>query len=78
MPYVDFIATRLAPSDSKNDGKQTPMKGHPVFIAQHAIAKWCRECLEKWYQIEKGRALTGDEIGFVVDLVMEWIEGQIP
>ena len=61
---------------SKNNGKQTPMRGHPVFIAQHATATCCRGCLKKWYKIEKGRALTEDEIGFVVDLVMGWIEGE--
>ena len=32
----DFIAKREAPAYIANDGKQTPMKGHPVFIAQHA------------------------------------------
>jgi hypothetical protein len=74
---TDFITSRLAPSYPNNDGKHTPMKGHPVFIAQHATATCCRGCLEKWYKIEKGRALTDDEIGFVVDLVMGWIEGQI-
>jgi hypothetical protein len=74
---MDFITTRLAPPDPKNDGKQTPMKGHPVFIAQHATATCCRGCLEKWHQIEKGRTLTDNGIGFLVDLVMGWIEGQI-
>ena len=34
----DFIRDRVAPSESANDGKQTPMRGHPVFIAQHATA----------------------------------------
>ena len=32
----DFVAKRLAPAVIPNDGKQTPMRGHPVFIAQHA------------------------------------------
>lgn len=67
---VDFITTRLALAFPKNDRKQTPMKGHPVFIAKHATATCCRGCLKKWYQIEKGRALTDNEIDFVVDLVM--------
>ena len=49
----DFINTRLKPSYIKNDGKQTPMKGHPVFIAQHACACCCRGCLEKWHHIER-------------------------
>jgi len=73
----DLITSRLVSPYPKNDGKQTPMRGHRVFIAQHATATCCRGCLEKWYQIEKGRALTDDEIGIVVDLVMGWIEGQI-
>lgn len=29
----DFIAKREAPAVIPNDGKQTPMRGHPVFIA---------------------------------------------
>lgn len=39
----DFIAKREAPAYIPNDGKQTPMRGHPVFIAQHATATCCRE-----------------------------------
>ena len=34
----DFVRTRLAPAHPPNDGKQTPMRGHPVFVAQHACA----------------------------------------
>lgn len=75
---VDFITNSLAPAFPKNDGKQTPMKGHPVFIAQHATATCCRGCLEKWHRIEKGRPLTEDEIGFVLELVMGWIGEQAP
>ena len=33
----DFIAKREAPAYIANDGKQTPMCGHPVFIAQHSL-----------------------------------------
>ena len=32
------------------------------------------ECLWKWHRIEKGRPQTEDEIEFVVDLVMGWID----
>lgn len=42
---ADFVAARLAPAHPVNDGKQTPMRGHPVFIAQHATATCCRGCL---------------------------------
>lgn len=70
----EFINKRLAPSSIQNDGKQTPMKGHPVFIAQHACACCCRGCLEKWYKIPKGRNLTKKEIDFIVNLIMLWIK----
>jgi hypothetical protein len=68
-----FIHSRVAPDFPKNDGKQTPMRGHPVFIAQHATATCCRGCISKWHGIEKGRALFDDEIKFIVELVMGWI-----
>ena len=43
----DFIRDRVAPAEPANDGKQTPMRGYPVFIAQHATATCCRVCIEK-------------------------------
>ena len=67
----------MALRDPKNDGKQTPMKGHPVFVAQHATATCCRGCIQKWHGTEKGRALNDQEIDLLVGLVMGWIEGQI-
>jgi len=73
----DFITKRLAPKEIINDGKQTPMKGHPVFIAQHATATCCRGCLYKWHKIRKGKELTQKEIKYVVDLIMEWIKRQL-
>lgn len=44
---AELVKERLAPAFIPNDGKQTPMRGHPVFIAQHATACCCRGCLEK-------------------------------
>jgi hypothetical protein len=72
-----FINSRVAPAFPKNDGKQTPMRGHPVFIAQHATATCCRGCISKWHGIEKGRALNEAEIDYVVALIMGWIGGQL-
>ena len=72
-----FVNSRVVPDFPRNDGKQTPMRGHPVFIAQHATATCCRVCISKWHGIEKGRVLNVDEVDFVVALIMGWIEGQI-
>lgn len=74
---TDFIKTRLAPSNIPKDGKQTPMRGHPVFIAQHACACCCRGCLNKWYRIPKNRELTEDEQKRIVKLLMEWIKKEL-
>ncbi len=72
----DFIRTRIAPAEIPNDGKQTPMKGHPVFIAQHATATCCRGCIEKWHKIPKGIILTGNQQKYLVSIIMEWIKRQ--
>lgn len=71
---ADFVAKRLAPAEIPNDGKQTPMRGHPVFVAQHACACCCRGCLNKWYRVPQGRALTRAEQQKTVNLLMAWIE----
>ena len=69
----DFIRKKLAPDYPENDGSQTPMKNHPVFIAQHATGTCCRGCLEKWHKIPKGVELTDNQVNYVVALIMEWI-----
>ena len=73
----DFIRKRLAQADIPNDGKQTPMRGHPVFVAQHATATCCRGCLEKWHHIPKGRELTETEKEYIVNVIMEWISREM-
>ena len=72
-----FINSRVAPDFPKNDGKQTPIKGHPVFIAQHATATCCRGCIPKWHGIEKGRVMNEREVDFIVALIMGWVEQQL-
>jgi len=74
---TDFINKRLADKYPKNDGKQTPMKNHPVFIAQHATATCCRSCLFKWHRISENKALSEKEIDYIVNIIMRWIEKQI-
>lgn len=70
----DFITQRLAPAQPKNDGKQTPWKGHPVFIAQHATATCCRGCLEKWHKINKNQTLTQEEQNYILAVIQAWIQ----
>lgn len=71
---MDFIDKRLAEYNPEKDGKQTPMRGHPVFRAQHATATCCRGCMEKWHKIEKTHSLNDIEKDFVLNLIMYWLK----
>jgi Domain of unknown function (DUF4186) len=73
----DLIARRLAPAEPYKDGRQTPYRGHPVFVAQHATATCCRACLERWHQIPSGRELSREERGYVVNVICGWIESEV-
>jgi hypothetical protein len=73
----ELIADRVAPAAPRKDGRQTPYRGHPVFIAQHATATCCRTCLERWHGIAKGRELTADEQGYVVAVICRWIDREM-
>lgn len=73
----EFINERLKPKNINNDGKQTPMKGHPVFIAQHACACCCRGCLYKWHHISKDKELSNNEVNYIVMVIMKWIEKEM-
>jgi hypothetical protein len=73
----DIIAKRLAPAQPVNDGKQTPYRGHPVFVAQHATGTCCRTCLRKNHRIEPNRELTADEQDYVVTVICRWIAREL-
>ena len=73
----DFIAKREAPAYIANDGKQTPMRGHPVFIAQHATATCCRECIRKWHKMQLGKELSQVQQDYLVYVIMTWIQKEI-
>jgi predicted Fe-S protein YdhL (DUF1289 family) len=72
-----FIAERLAPAFPRNDGKQTPWRNHPIFVAQHATATCCRGCLEKVHEIRKGQELTESERLHVLQVLERWIAEQV-
>ena len=68
-----FVEKRLAPAAPENDGRQTPMRNHPVFVAQHATATCCRGCLEKWHAIPQGRALNAEEKQYIIKVLRTWL-----
>ena len=74
---ADFIAKREPTAYIANDRKQTPMRGHPVFIAQHATATCCRECIRKWHKMQPGKELSQVQQDYLVDVIMTWIQRQM-
>jgi hypothetical protein len=73
----ELLAKRLAPAAPRKDGKQTPYRGHPVFVAQHATATCCRNCLERWHRIPQGKELTAEEQSYAVAVICRWIESEM-
>ena len=53
------------------------MRGHPVFLAQHATATCCRGCLAKHHGIVKHHPLTDEHQAYVVAVIMRWIEREL-
>jgi hypothetical protein len=74
---IDFVIERLSKKEITNDGKQTPMRGHPVFVAMHATATCCRGCLYKWHKIEKNKELSKEEIIYIANLILKWIKKEL-
>ena len=74
---AEIVRARVAPAEPAKDGKQTPYRGHPVFVAQHATATCCRNCLARWHGIPKGRELTAEELEYAVEVIWRWIEREL-
>ena len=53
------------------------MRGHPVFIAQHATGCCCRGCLYKWHKIPKGVELSEEQKNYICEVIMTWIQREI-
>ena len=68
-----FVVERLADAQPRNDGRQTPMRGHPIFVAQHATATCCRGCLAKWHGIPEGQPLAPDQIDYILAVLARWL-----
>ncbi len=74
---ADLFAKRVAPAQPRKDGKQTPYRGHPVFVAQHATATCCRTCLARFHEIPQGVELDADQQAYAVDVICRWIEREL-
>jgi hypothetical protein len=61
------------------DGIQTPVdKQNIIYYAQHATATCCRKCIKYWHGIPYDRALETDEVLYLQELVIKYIENRLP
>ena len=80
----EAVETRLSkyvgPPSSElfRDGTQTPLNGNVIYYAQHATATCCRKCSEEWHGINRERRLTADEIGYMTELIMLYVQDRLP
>jgi ribosomal protein L34E len=70
----DLLSRKIGPEKIFRDGTQTSLSGSALFYAQHATATCCRKCLEYWHGIERGRALTDEELDYCEGLVLSYLE----
>lgn len=60
------------------DGYQTPYSGNLVYYGQHATACCCRPCVARWHGIPQGRDLAEDELEYLSELVIRYVEFKVP
>lgn len=60
------------------EGKQTPFEGNVLYYAQHSVAACCRRCIEYWHAIPMGEPLTDDQVAYLTQLVLRYVEQRIP
>ena len=68
-----IIRDRLSAASPNRDGKQTPYRNHPVFVAQHFTKTCCRTCIQKKHKIKKGKKLSRTEQSRLVAIIMRWL-----
>lgn len=70
----------VGPSRSEifRDGTQTKLHGNILHYAQHATATCCRKCIEAWHGIPREQPLTSTEMGYMVELVMLYVNERMP
>jgi predicted transcriptional regulator len=72
------IRKSVGPVEPYRDGFQTPYTSNVAFYAQHAVAACCRKCIEVWHGIPKGRELTNQEIHYLAELAMRYVDTVMP
>ena len=72
------IRNSVGAANPYRDGMQTPKNNNAIYYAQHATASCCRKCINEWHGIPFGQELTKDQITYLTELVILYIEERLP
>jgi Domain of unknown function (DUF4186) len=68
------LSSRIGGEPDAWDGRQTPLEGSILNMAQHATATCCRRCAYYWYAIPKDRPLTESELDFCERMLLAYLD----
>lgn len=72
------LSAKVGSAEPSFNGRQTSWGGpEPTTYAQHATASCCRKCIEEWHGISRTRALTSQELDYLTELAMLYLERRI-
>jgi Domain of unknown function (DUF4186) len=75
---TNHIRKRLGTAHPFKGGGPTPWESNsPISYAQHAVAACCRLCMEEWHGIQTGRPLSSDEIQYLSQLIVLYIDDRV-
>jgi hypothetical protein len=72
------VLTSVSRCDNPREGRQTPFKENTLYYAQHATASCCRPCIQYWHDIPANRDLTEQEIDYLTNLVIRYVDERLP
>jgi len=72
------IRQAVGSDQNPREGRQTPYDGNVLYYAQHAVAACCRKCIEYWHGIPAKAPLSDDEVAYLANLVILYVEERLP
>lgn len=73
-----LVGSPRHPREGYQTPRETSANANAVHFAQHAVAACCRKCIAVWHGIAEGSELTKEDLDYLVDLVMMYIDDRLP
>ncbi|MEP7377612.1 MAG: DUF4186 family protein [Chitinophagaceae bacterium] len=75
---IEELRKKVGGENNFREGYQTPKGGDDIIhYAQHATATCCRKCMEYWFKIPIGTALTEKQLDYCAELIIRYIGDRV-